>query len=156
MATKTIILPGENPEIIAALIEFLTTGNYTYHQNSKTINDITLNLAQALFHLNLYATAIKYDCKEFAREVLKIVNGVLVRLDAIDSLDAWRAAYLLACGLSMENLETSESGQARLAKLKELGNYYAEELAKLAEDCPALAGDLLVLLAQSLKLSKRK
>ncbi|KAI5782354.1 hypothetical protein DFH27DRAFT_616081 [Peziza echinospora] len=146
---KTINLPKEDPEVFAALIEYLTTGKYTYHENAD--NDITPNLAQVLFHLNLYATAIRYDCKDLARNVLKIVNDVLVGLGAIDSLTAWKAAYLHACGLSMANFEASEAGHAMLTKLNKLGNHYTHRLVKLTEECPALAGDLLVFLAQNVE-----
>ena len=144
---KVTILPGDNAEVIAAFIEYIKTGSYTYYRgnNSPGAAVPPVDLKQALFHVEFYATAIKYSCEEVASKVLGVVQYSLSGLNGVDSLAVWTAGYRHECGLTIEKMERLTGVEKLMAKLKNLGTFHARELADTARDCPPLAGDMLVL-----------
>lgn len=138
-----ISLPDDDAAVIVALIEYLKTGSYTYeHMDPESIPAV--DLAQALFHLNLYATATKYKCPELADAALKSVIWVLSELSALDSLKVWQAGYKY--GLSLDQLEP-RGFKGLKSRVKELGTTDKHAFTDLVATCPALASDLLALFA---------
>ena len=143
---RIIYLPSDDPDIMVALMEYLATGSYTYeHENSKEIPDV--DLQQVLFHLKLYATAMKYGSVEVAKPALEATVFALAKLNAPDALKIWQVGY--NHGFSIEKLVPA--GSEGLKKtLKELATGDPTLFPGLAMTHPKLAGDLLKLLVADL------
>lgn len=82
-ASRVIMMPEDEKEIIGALIEFLTTGRYTYAFGISD-NDDSCDLTQAFFHVAMYHTAIKYDCGPLVHSALLSVSYMMTRLNGGD------------------------------------------------------------------------
>lgn len=151
---KAITMPDEEPATIAALIEFLSTGSYTYAFNTEgTDHPETAvipvpNVNEGFFHLAVYATASKYDCKKLAQGSLRNFIHVLKQMKGLDAIRLWRAAYLK--GEYLSQWKTNHNLQFFIQGLHQLvGDAYTthpEEMERIVSEDPALANDLLRLI----------
>lgn len=97
---KAINLPEDDPEAISALVQWLYTERYTYEGNK--LHETTLeiraapkepspNLLEGLFHLEVYITASKYDCKSLLTEAKKKLYEAQDKMDALDMFRLYKA-----------------------------------------------------------------
>lgn len=167
---KTIIMADDEPRQIAALIEFLSTGSYTYASmpagpvdaetpdntdDSAGSADIPgRDISEGIFHAAVHATARKYDCENLAQSSRKNFVYALIKLDGIDVMRLWRAAYLN--GVYLSQFETDHNVQFLTNGLHQLvGDAYStdrEEMEWIVSEDPALATDLLRLITTKTKV----
>lgn len=155
---KTVAMPDDEPAIIAALVEFLSTGSYTYtfepqqtFEPQETIElvdtvDVPVgDVTQGSFHVAVSAVASKYDCEKLAHGSLRNFAFVLGQLKGLDVIRLWKAAYMKRVYISQ--FETNDELQGFLKGLPELvGKAYRthrEETDGILSESPALANDLL-------------
>lgn len=141
-------MPEDDPQHVAALIEYLYTGGYTYAYSppSEDISEAApADLAEGSFHVGVYATAFKYDCQPLVKESLTCFIGVLRKLKKMDVIRLWKVAYdkelLLATVDGDKNLVGFRNGLVTL--LKDLYTTQREEMDRTSADHPALINDLL-------------
>lgn len=152
---QSLTMPEDEPQNIAAMIEFLYTSNYTYQYGTDggTDGDPDIGcpapaLAEGLYHVGVYATAHKYDCDSLAKAALENFVYVLRHLKGVEVMRLWKAAY--AENLQLENIE----GHGKLEKFKRdlpkwLKELYTEQRAAveaMAVEYPLFMSDLLRLL----------
>lgn len=146
---KTITMPEDDPAIIAALVEFLSTGSYTYTFETDAVDETAdipvCDVTQGFFHVAVYATASKYDCEKLVEGSLRNFTYVLKQLKGLDVIRLWKAAYLK--GLYLSQFESDRELQAFMKGLQQLvGDAYRtnrEEMEGMVSEYPALASDLL-------------
>lgn len=101
---KKITMPEDEPEIIAALVEFLYVGHYTYsfeRDGTKTKSNPPCDLQEGSFHLRLYAAAFKYDCQALAAAAMSSVIYVLHQLNDIDVVRLLKETYDRGCDTAL-------------------------------------------------------
>lgn len=145
---QEICMPSDQPEHVSAMIEFLYTDGYTYAYSRQRDGDSLVSpadLAEGSFHVGVYATAFKYDCQGLVQASLESFVAVLVRLNGVDMVRLWRAAYerelLLSAVETNKGLVEFKKGLGVL--LKDLYVTHPQEMASTAEDYPGLVHDLL-------------
>lgn len=154
-AEKKITMPEDEPETLAALIEFLYNGNYTYAYDPRTTKrsdsavttrvSPVADLPEGEFHVRVYATATKYSCQPLVKVAAKNFMYILLQLKDIDVVRYWKTAY--ENGLFISDWEDDDSltgfrtGLGKL--LKDLYVAHREEMDKTFAECPALGTDLL-------------
>lgn len=98
---KAINMPEDDPEAVAALIQWLYTGKYTYGPNRLQESTMILravpkepseNLLEALFHLEVCVVASKYDCTTLLTEA-KI--RYYKKQEELDDIDTFRICTAL-------------------------------------------------------------
>lgn len=83
-------MPGDDPIMVSALIEYLYTGNYTYTYDSgiSKIQEASVvpvpTLTEGQYHVGILGIATKYDCQEPLVMVLRNFEAVLLDLNSID------------------------------------------------------------------------
>lgn len=142
---KTIFMSQDDPFAVAAMIEFLYTGSYTYAYDSTNEENTAGTLAEGLFHVTLCATASKYECLQLKDGAWKTFEAVLQDTSDIDRLRLWKAAY--SDGLQMPELTDNPQKVKAQEELRRwvgvLFKDHREEVnAALSEDLQ-LACDLL-------------
>ncbi|KAI5839631.1 hypothetical protein DFP73DRAFT_205084 [Morchella snyderi] len=149
---QVVKMPEDDVTSIGALIEFLSTGGYTYAYNPdntrfrdrKSLVPIA-DLEQGLFHVSVYATASKYDCQNLIDEAVNNFRVVVGELEGIDVLRLWQAAY--GVGLTMSAWGTGEGPAKFSGGLMKWGamlsEKHREEMERILCEYPALACDLL-------------
>lgn len=131
------MLPEERADTIAALVEFLYTGVYTYASTGSGAADV----AQGGLHVAVYAVADRYVCRMLAAAAVGNFVGVVKEMREKEWLVLWKTAY--AGGLMMAKCG-GEGGGRGLAR--RMGVLYAEcrmEVVEVFEMYPALATDIL-------------
>lgn len=91
-AEKGITMPEESPEVISALIEFLSTGRYTHSYDSDKVD----KQVEGCFHVDTFMAAGKYGCEALVVEAWKGFTEVLKAVEGDSSvirLRLWRRAY---------------------------------------------------------------
>lgn len=139
-------MPEESPNTMAALIEFLYHGVYTYTYTSATTTDTPPNdLAQGEFHVAVYAVADRYDCQPLAEEAVRHFMCVLEQLKELDCLLLYKVAY--ENDLPMAKWGVKGAKKEFVANLaRQLGVLYrdhAEEVEGVFKLHPTLATDVL-------------
>lgn len=145
---QKIEMPEDEPQIISALVEFLCTGSYTYAYPAQGETDSDTpprDLEEGSFHVDVYATAFKYDCQGLVKESLASFVRVLRKLKDFEVIRLWKAAYakqlLLSTVRDDPNLAEFRRGLA--GSLNWLYIRYGKEMERTAEEHPALINDLL-------------
>lgn len=152
---KKITMPEDEPEIVAALIEFLYNGQYTYtydpqttERSDKVVGATLLPVADAregTFHARVYAIACKYSCEPLVKAAVKNFVYISLQLTDMDVIRHWKTAY--ENGLLLSDWEDEKSlvgfkrGLAR--QLKNLYLVHGDEMDKTFEEYPALGADFL-------------
>lgn len=146
---KKITIPEEKPEIISALIEYICTGKYTYTYTDDTTTEPNgapaPDLAQGCFHVRVYAVASMYDCPPLVSSALHNFVEVLSRLEGMDIVRLWQAAYEKGLTLPL-CAEASRLGEFTMKLPKVLKGLYktdGEEMDKMVAELPALASDFM-------------
>lgn len=155
---KAITMPEDEPETIAALIEFLYTGSYTYAftqpATDKAVAVPSSDVAQGSFHVAVYAVASKYDCEKLVEGAVRNFTYVMKELKGLDVIELWKAAYSKGLCLGQFEGDAEMKGFMKgLAKL--VGEVFGEhrvEMEGMVADYPALASDLLRLVTTGLGL----
>lgn len=150
---KAITMPEDEPEIIAALIEFLYIGSYTYAFAPPPTGEIpavpTSDVAQGSFHVSVYAAASKYDCDKLVEGAVRNFTYVMKELKGMDVIELWKAAY--GKGLCLGQFEGDGEMKVFMGGLAKLvANAFAEhrgEMEGMVAEYPGLASDLLRLIA---------
>lgn len=146
-------MPEDEPEIIAALIEFLAVGKYTYTYipapgsvaAAKTKPTAPCDLMEGLFHLRVYATAFKYDCQELVKAAMESLIDVLRQINGLEIVELLKQTYLKGCDMEM----LAKGGDMAAVKQKLPGiiqgvyGTHGHEMKGIVCECPALANDLL-------------
>lgn len=145
---QRILMPEDEPQHVAALIEYLYTGGYTYSYappSDDALETAPADLEEGSFHVGVYATAFKYDCPPLVTASLASFIGVLRQLKGIDVILLWEVAYdkelLLATVDGDKHLVGFKKGLVAL--LKELYTTQREEMDRTSSGHPALINDLL-------------
>lgn len=143
---RSITMPEDTPEVMAALIEYLYNDVYTYTYDAEiTANEPVSDRKQGEFHVALYAVASKYDCQPLVDAAVRNFMTVLEALGDADCLSLWKAAY--ANDLPISRWGIAEAGCGFVKGLpKQLENLYElnlEEVMRVFEEYPALATDVL-------------
>lgn len=152
---KKITMPEDDPEIVAALIEFLYNGQYTYtydpqttERSDRSVGATLLPVADAregTFHARVYAIACKYSCEPLVKAAVKNFVYISLQLTDMDVIRHWKIAY--ENGLLLSDWEDEKSlvgfkrGLAR--QLKDLYLVHGDEMDKTFEEYPALGADFL-------------
>lgn len=141
-------MPEDDAHHVAALIEYLYTGGYTYSYtppSASATDAAPADLEEGSFHVGVYATAFKYDCQPLVKASLTSFVGVLRQLKGIDVIRLWEVAYdrelLLATVHGDKDLVGFRQGLVTL--LKELYTNQREEMDRTSAGHPALINDLL-------------
>lgn len=150
---RKIRMPDDEPEIVAALIEFVAAGKYTYtyrpppgiatHANMKP--SPPCDLMEGLFHLRVYATASKYDCQGLAKAAMESLVDVLRQIDGIDVIQLLKETYLRGCDIDM----LAKGGDMDAVKQRLPGIIrlvyatHGQKMKDIVFECPALANDFL-------------
>lgn len=147
---KKIRMPEDDPEIIAALVEFLYVRNYTYsfdpnQDTIKTHQTSPCDLKEGSFHLRLYVAASKYDCPDLTKAAMENLIYVLQQLDGINILELLKETYDRGCETATWGAgEEMEKFKRKLPEILErLYITHSEEMKNMVFECPALANDLL-------------
>lgn len=147
---KKITMAEDDPEIIAALVEFLYVRSYTYsfdpnQDGIKTPQTSPCDLNEGSFHLRLYVAAFKYDCPDLAKAAKESLIYVLSQLDGIDILELLKETYDRGCDIATWGAgEDMAKFKCKLPEILErLYVTHSEEMKNIVFDCPALANDLL-------------
>lgn len=164
-ATEKIIkMPDDDAHAVAALIEYLYTGHYTYASNredmelragsaGEILNIPITDLRQAEFHLAVYGVACKYDYKELGAAASQNLRVITREADAIMVLQVCEAMY--RDGLQVSDLgkgETSEAFKERLTQwVKSLCTEHRVELVTATGKYPDMACDLMDLTTREYK-----
>lgn len=92
---KKIRMPDDELQSVAALVEFLYTGHYTYSShNTETEPGISAgDVTEGAFHVFVHATANKYGCQQLVDASLASFLHVLSQLKGIDVVRLWVIAY---------------------------------------------------------------
>lgn len=90
---RAIVMTEDDPFAVAAMIEFLYTGSFTYAFDSTSEENTAGTLAEGLFHVSVCATASKYECLQLADGAWKTLQTVLQDTSDLDRLRLWKAAY---------------------------------------------------------------
>lgn len=155
-ADRRITMPEDEPQTVAALIEFLYTGCYTYpyHTPSEASTEAdapAADLDEGAYHVGVYATAYKYGCTALVEAALKAFMFVLGQLKGVDVLRLWKGAYskelLLKAVQGMQDVGEFKAGLPQL--LKEMYMAHPTEMERTSVDYPALLHDLLRLVVCS-------
>lgn len=149
--SRKITMPDDEPEIIAALIEFLAGGKYTYVYPDRTNVTPTppCDLAEGLFHLRVYVAALKYDCQALASAAMQSLVDVMRQIDGTDLIQLLKETYLRGCDINT----LAKGGDMDDVKRKLPGilhrvyTMHGDEMKTVVCECPLLANDLLGLLA---------
>ncbi|RPB06942.1 hypothetical protein P167DRAFT_609774 [Morchella conica CCBAS932] len=158
---KRILMPEDDPSSIAALVEFLYTGHYTYphisedkssspdvSEDESFSSDVPLvDSAEGIFHIGVYVVASKYDCQELSKAAIVSVANVLDGLKGIESVRLWKEAY--QSGLNLGHVKDfPELNSKMVGMLKEVYAEHQEEMAMTVKDIPELGNDLLKLMVE--------
>lgn len=153
--TRKITMPEDDPHTVAALIEFLYTGVYTYpyHTASEAVvADETggppppaPDIDEGAYHVGVYATASKYGCTGLVDAAMKAFMFVLGQLKGVDVLRLWKIAYAkeLVLGSVQRHEDVAEFRTGLPVLLKELYLAHPTEMERTSVDYPALLHDLL-------------
>lgn len=147
---KKITMPDEDPEIVAAMVEFLYVGSYTYTHGpnldvSQTIVTPPCDLTEGSFHLRVYATAFKYDCQDLVKVAMGSLIYVLERIEGIDVVLLLKETCLRGCDIALWEAgdEIGALKQKLPGILKRLYVTHSEDMKDIISECPSLANDLL-------------
>lgn len=92
-AEKAIAMPEDSPDVVSALIEFLSTGSYTYSYDSETVSEED----EGGFHVDIFAVAGKYGCEALEVDARTSFVDVLSAVEeggsGVTLLRLWRRAY---------------------------------------------------------------
>lgn len=151
-STHDIAMPEDAPQSVAALIEFLYTGRYSY-PFSTSREDIEedgapgTDLEEGLFHVGVYGTAHKYGCTELEDAARKAFVFVLLQLEGVEVLRLWKAAYAQEMPLSVVQDENGMDGfRSELPGLmRGLFADHPTEMERTGVEYPALVLDLFKL-----------
>lgn len=138
---KKIGMPEDEPETIAALVEFLYVGSYTYTYESLPTGD----LREGSFHVHVYAVACKYDYQDLADAAIRSLTCVIKQVEGIDVIRLLKEMYDKDWVASdWEDDEAMTEFKLRLpAVLKGLYVTHREDMKSIMSECPNLADDLL-------------
>lgn len=149
-------MPDDDASAVAALLEFLYTGHYTYaFTRSGTdlrpgsagaiLNIPVTDILQAEFHLAVYGVASKYDFQALAAAAAQNLRVITREADAVGVLQVCEAMY--RDGLKVSDLgkgETSVVFKGRLTKwVKSLCGEHRVKLVAATGKYPDLACDLM-------------
>lgn len=148
---KAIVMPEDDPNSVAALIEFLYTGNYTYTYNPSKVqipegsSIPAADLTEGLYRIGVYVVASKYDCQALTEIALNDFAAVAVEVDNHDALLLWKAAY--SDGLRLSQCKSSftkyNAGGGLVSWAKWLFSEYGNKMDAIFTEYPLLAADLL-------------
>lgn len=148
-ADKKITMPEDEPEIIAALVEFLLVGTYTYTYDLGSEHDTgeqtsPCDLQEGSFHLRLYAVAFKYDCAELAGAALRSLVNVLQHLSGIEVIELLKETYERGCDTAVWGCDGMEEFKQKLPGIiKRVYVTHCDEMIDMVSGCSGLANDLL-------------
>lgn len=146
-------MPEDEPQFVAALIEFLYTGSYTYPYRAsqevggevaiKLLAPVT-ELAEGVYHVGVYTTAQKYGSTELGEAALKAFMFVLRELKGVDVLNLWEAAYEKDLTLTVveERVEVETFRVGLPLLMKELYTLHPTEMREMSVAYPTLLDDL--------------
>lgn len=158
--TKTIDMPEDDPDAVAALLEWLYTGKYSYegiklHENTMKRGaseslEPSLAFLQGLFHLEVFVVACKYDCPTLEIESRKSYYKSHQQIFAIDSLRLFKAACTANARLPPVRVDpySPENVAALVVDVTKrwvqiLFEHHDEEIQNTLEEFPALATGIL-------------
>lgn len=146
-AEQVIRMPEEQPIVVAALVEHICTGSYTFTHAGDTHPP---DLDQGCFHAQVYAVAVMCDCRTLVADAITNFASVLVRLEGVDVIRLWQAAYERGLTLQMcEGVDAmAEFGKGLPRLLKRLYRDQGEAMKTMLVEFPVLAGDLMCLLVE--------
>lgn len=146
---KKINMPEEEPQIISALIEFVSNGNYTYTYSDDAATDrhgVPIpDLAQGCFHVRVYAVAAMYDWPPLVADAMHNFAFVLSQLDGMDIVCLWQVAYEkgLTLPLCAEAGGLVEFEKVLPKMLKGLYETDGDAIDAMVVEFPALASDVM-------------
>lgn len=149
---KIVKMPDDEPDIIAALLEFLYRGSYTYIVDSADTEDPPAKgIDEALFHIRLHALACKYDCEALAVVERRSMAYVLDGLNGMDIAVVVREMFESGWVIGDHD---GGGEMASVAKripgiIRELYGACEEELHRVRAECPEFAAELVRLMALS-------
>lgn len=153
---KAINMPDDDAAAVAALIEFLYTGRYTYAYTQDgtelragsagaILHIPVTDILQAEFHLAVYSVASKYDFQALGAAAAQNLRVITREADVVRVLQVCEAMY--RDGLQISDLgkgETSAGFKGRLTEwVKSLCNEHRVELVTATGKYPDLACDLM-------------
>lgn len=153
-AEKKVTLPDDGLEDIAAVFEFLATGNYTstYRSHSGAVETKIItptapcDLTEGSFHLRVYTTTFKFDCQGLVSVAMESL---------IDVCNSSMGLILSSCSRKrtqgMGYRYVGQRGDMDAVKQKLPGilqHVYAahgQEMQDIACECAVLTNDMLCL-----------
>lgn len=150
---QRITMPEDEPQTVAALIEFLYTGSYTYSYRASPeaadeaaveLTTPATELVEGVYHAGVYSTAQKYGCAGLEEAALKAFMFVLGHLKGVDVMHLWEAAYAKDLTLSAveERVEVEEFRAGLPRMMRELYTLHPTDMMQISVDYPELLHDL--------------
>lgn len=140
---KVIVLPDDDVDTVASLLEFLYLGTYAYTYAADAPARAK-DLAEASFHVRLHALASKYDCAELVELQRRSVACVLEGLDGMHVMLVVKEMYESGWGVREWDQEMMAPVKRRIpAIVKTLYESCEDELEAVWATCPGLAQELL-------------
>lgn len=146
-ALCAISMPEDNVAAISALIEFLTTGTYSYafRTDPKVVENLPCRADEALFHVGVGVVADKYDCQNLATAAKRNFREVAKEIVGPDILRVWVAAY--GAGMKAQgNWGVNDMGAADEKVVKQIKGMLEsddKEVDRAVREIPELGMDLL-------------
>lgn len=146
---RALTLLEDDPAAVSALLEFLTTGVYTYtfHADATSTLVPAAGHEEGGFHSAVYVVAQKYECAPLAATAMQNLCKVMKDVSGLEVVRVWIAAY--ESGVRV--LETGVVGDGYIDRLdakvlrtvKEMLDEDEGEIDRAVREVPDFGKDLL-------------
>lgn len=146
---RAVTLPEDDPTAVSALVEFLSTGVYTYafHGALNSATEPPARAEEGVFHVGVFVVADKYDCPALAGDAKRNFREVMKEVSGPEVVRAWIAAY----EAGMRVLESGDAGDGTengldarvLREVKKMLDDDEGEIDRAVREVPDFGKDLL-------------
>lgn len=143
---RAINLPEDDPATVSALVEFLSTGVYTYtfQGDSPSASLLSPGREEAGFHSAVYMMADKYECAPLAAAAMENLRKVMKGVSGSELVRVWIAAYEVGLRVLEQGDGNTEGLDAMVLKMvKEMLDEDEGEIDRAMREVPDFGIDLL-------------
>lgn len=156
-AVRSISLPDDNANGIAALIQYLYSETYTHNIPEVPTRTLIEDWGyEGVCHAWVYKTAARYKCLglcKLSAEKFWEVSERMIEADLhINAVKLWRSAYGVGfhCFMDVDGHNKERNWKGTLSCVKDLANNKWGAVRGIMIDCPELACDLLALTSKNI------
>lgn len=143
---RAVTLPEDDPATVSVLVEFLSTGVYTYtfHGDSTSPPLPTPGCEEGGFHSAVYMMADKYECAPLAAAAMENLRKVMKRVSGSELVRVWIAAYEVGLRVLGQGDGSTEGLDTMVLKtVKEMLDEDEGEIDRAVREVPDFGIDLL-------------